>query len=295
MFFKRKVELENVNPETENMDNLEKKPYLSIGLSFGMLGIEILLALIFAPLVYFLPKYIGNDVSQLIYYVLMSGTALYILYSIRKKRSGEKSFSASFSYVYAIPFIILGGWALLFGAVDPLSELIPMPEFIKEAFAKSFNSAGIATFLMMVIAAPIFEELVYRGIILDGLLKRYSPFTAILVSSVLFGLIHLNPWQFVAGFIVGLFAGWVYYKTRNLTLTMILHATINFVGYLQIVYKDVFEKYETMMELYGGIKQYLFVITASIVLFVVCVLCLRKVFNKSSKALLRVENERNLN
>ena len=262
------------------MDNLEKLPYLSIGLGFGMLGIEILVALIFAPLDYFLPKYVGSDVSQLIYYVLMSGTALYILYSIRKKRSGEKSFSVSFSYVYAIPFIILGGWALVFGAVDPLSELIPMPEFIKAAFEKSFNSAGIATFIMMVIAAPIFEELIYRGIILDGLLKRYSPFTAILVSSILFGLIHLNPWQFIAGFIVGLFAGWIYYRTRNLTLTIILHATINLIGYFQIVYKDVLDKYETMMGLYGGLKQYFFVIIACAVLFVVCVVCSRKIFNK---------------
>jgi len=272
--------MENENSEIENMPKSENKKYLSIGLSFGMLGIELLAALIFAPLVYFLPKYVGEEASQLIYYVLISSTALYILYSIRKKRSSEKSFSVSFSYMYAIPFIILGGWVLIFGATDPLSDLIPVPEFLKDQFEKVEVYSGIATLFMMVIAAPIFEELVYRGIILDGLLKRYSPFTAILVSSLLFGLVHLNPWQFIPGFIIGLFAGWIYYRTRNLTLTMILHATINLVGYFQIVYKDVLGKYETVVELYGGLKQYFLVIIVCTTLFVVCVLCLRKIFNK---------------
>lgn len=257
--------------------------YLSIGLAFGMVGIEILLSFFLAPLNYFLPKFVGADVSQLIYYVLLSAIGLYILYLIRKKRSGETSFSVSFSYMSTIPFIILGGWVLTFGAVNPISDLIPVPEILREELDKLNNMAGVPTFFMMVIAAPIFEELIYRGIILDGLLKKYSPFVAILVSGVLFGLVHLNPWQFVAGFILGIFFGWIYYKTRNLTLTMILHAAINLVGYFQIVYSDVLEQYDTVIELYGGLRRYFIVIIACVAVFVICVLCLRKMFNKSKE------------
>jgi membrane protease YdiL (CAAX protease family) len=174
----------------------------------------------------------------------------------------------------------LGGWILMFGAIYPLADLIPVPEFLKVEPEKLGNMTGIASFLLMVIIAPVFEELVYRGIILDGLLKRYSAFTAIIVSSLLFGIVHLNPEQFIAGFIVGVFAGWIYYKTRNLMLTMILHATINLVGYFQNIYIDVILKYETIVELYGGLTRYIFIIIVCIALFVVCSLCLRKMFNK---------------
>ncbi len=289
---KKKVNTEDSrSSEIENVDNLEKKPYLSVGLGFGMLGIEILVALIFAPLNYILPKYVGEEVSQLIYYVLISSIGLYILCWIRKKKSNEKSFSISFSNMYAVPFIILGGWALLFGAIDPLADLIPVPEILKAEFEKLGNYTGVAAFFMMVIAAPIFEELIYRGIILDGLLKRYSAFTAILVSSILFGLIHLNPWQFVAGFIFGIFAGWIYYRTRNLTLTMILHAITNLVGYFQNVYRDFLSKYDNLIELYGGLTRYIFVIITCIALFVICVLCLRKTFNKSLNSRTKILNE----
>jgi membrane protease YdiL (CAAX protease family) len=256
------------------------KSYLSIGLSFGMLGIKILAALIFAPLVYILPKYVGEETSQLIYYVLMSITALYILCLIRKRKSNEKSFSVSFSNMSTIPFIILGGWFLLFGAIFPLVDLIPVPELIQAEFEKVGGGTGIASFLLMVIIAPVFEELVYRGIILDGLLKKYSALVAILISSLIFGIAHLNPWQFIPGFMVGAFAGWIYYRTKNLTLTMILHATVNLVGYFQIIYIDVISKYETVVDLYGGLTRYIFIIIACSVLFVGCILCLKKTFNK---------------
>lgn len=46
----------------------------------------------------------------------------------------------------------------------------------------------------MVIAAPVLEELIFRGMMLEGLLKKYSPVTSIIISSILFGVAHLNPW-----------------------------------------------------------------------------------------------------
>src|SRR5690606_30966839 len=79
----------------------------------------------------------------------------------------------------------------------------------------------------IVIAAPILEEVIMRGIILDGLLKRYSPVRSILFSSFLFGLLHLNPWQMVSAMVIGIFAGWVYYRTRSLALPILIHATNN--------------------------------------------------------------------
>jgi membrane protease YdiL (CAAX protease family) len=58
--------------------------------------------------------------------------------------------------------------------------------------------------------------LIYRGIVLEGLLKKYSPIFAILFSAFLFAIAHLNPWQFVVGMVMGIFNGWIYFKVRNL-------------------------------------------------------------------------------
>ncbi|MDD3331396.1 MAG: type II CAAX endopeptidase family protein [Bacteroidales bacterium] len=275
------------------MNHLENKSYLSVGLAIGMAGITILAALIFLPLTFVLPKYIGDELFQLIYYILVTGTSFFIVYLIRKKKTNEKSFAVSFPHIYIIPFLIMGSLALLFGIIFPLTELIPVPEFLKASFESMGKQKGIASFFLMVVIAPVLEELMYRGIILDGLLRRYSGVTAILVSSILFGIVHLNPWQFIPAFFVGVFSGWAYYKTRNLILTILIHSTINFVGYMERIFWTTFSQYENPVELYGGFIQYISIILICILLFVVCVLCLRKLFNKQNNLIRKKEFENN--
>ena len=67
---------------------------------------------------------------------------------------------------------------------------------------------------------------------LKGLLSKYSPVKSIVVASILFGIAHLNPWQFVSAFITGLFIGWIFYKTKNLIACIIVHMANNFLSIL---------------------------------------------------------------
>ena len=76
-------------------------------------------------------------------------------------------------------------------------------------------------FVQTVIIAPVFEETIYRGIILNGMLKKYSPKKAIIVSSLIFGLIHLNLPQGLNAFVLGLIIATVYYYTRSLYICML--------------------------------------------------------------------------
>lgn len=62
-----------------------------------------------------------------------------------------------------------------------------------------------------VLLAPVLEEIVFRGIMLDGFPKRYSPTKATLWSALFFGLIHLNPVQSVGAFMLGISLGWLHY------------------------------------------------------------------------------------
>ena len=59
--------------------------------------------------------------------------------------------------------------------------------------------------------------------VLRGLLTRLKPGWAIVVSALFFALIHMNPWQALNAFIIGVVMGYVYYKTGNLWLTMLIH------------------------------------------------------------------------
>ena len=80
-----------------------------------------------------------------------------------------------------------------------------------------------SSFLVTAIFAPFFEEWLCRGMILRGLLIKMKPAWAIVISALFFALIHMNPWQALNAFIIGVVMGVLYYKTGSLLLTMLIH------------------------------------------------------------------------
>jgi len=91
--------------------------------------------------------------------------------------------------------------------------------------------------LTAVIMAPIFEEIIFRGIIQKGMINNgMHPWKAIVLASVIFGLVHGNPWQFVGAVLLGCVLGLVYYKTKSLLLPMLLHGFNNLCSSILILY-----------------------------------------------------------
>jgi len=122
--------------------------------------------------------------------------------------------------VFAIP-----GMVMISG---PIANLIPVPDFFMEQLESIMTGGvGIFHFLTIVIAAAFFEEAIFRGIILDGFLRRYSPKKSILYSAFLFALVHLNPLQFPHTFILGIFIGWIYYRTKSIWPCIWIHLVNN--------------------------------------------------------------------
>ncbi|MDR0661503.1 MAG: CPBP family intramembrane metalloprotease [Prevotellaceae bacterium] len=122
--------------------------------------------------------------------------------------------------------------------LEPLNTLIvkllPMPDWVEEIFSSAFTPS-IATFIMVAIIAPLCEEILLRGVILRGLLNSSSPRKAIIWSAFLFALIHLNPWQGVFAFLIGLFLGWVYWKTRSIWTCIFIHFINNSLSFVGLV------------------------------------------------------------
>jgi len=78
--------------------------------------------------------------------------------------------------------------------------VIPIPESIRELLSQLTGKQNLgASLLLLVIVAPVTEELLLRGVVLDGFLRNYRRTTAVLLSALVFGLMHANPWQFVGG------------------------------------------------------------------------------------------------
>ena len=105
-------------------------------------------------------------------------------------------------------------------------DKVPLEEWVKEVEREMELHPYYEIFYGATVA-PIFEEIFMRGIILAGLLKKYSPKKAIIISAIIFGVWHFNIHQSVNATLIGLVLGIIYYKTNSLILCIVLHMTNN--------------------------------------------------------------------
>ena len=88
--------------------------------------------------------------------------------------------------------------------------------------------SGLAGALFVVVSGPIIEEICFRGLLLDSLLKtRCRPWVAIIISAVVFGLFHGLWAPFVTATLFGLLAGWLYWRTGSIIPGLIIHIANN--------------------------------------------------------------------
>ena len=100
--------------------------------------------------------------------------------------------------------------------------------FIADAFNLVMPAVPVwITLISVSVFAPLFEEWLCRGLVLRGLLQKTNPAAAIIISAIFFAVLHMNPWQALPAFLLGLLFGYVYYKTGSLKLTMLMHCVNN--------------------------------------------------------------------
>ena len=246
--------------------------------SFGIVGLVFVAMILFYPVQIALNDSIGLSPSFLIYYILAMGAPLMLMHFLKKKEEGSVKYLLKPNNIGVVLLLIVGTIALQWGVTSPIGTSIPMPEMFKQIFremAEQMNDGyGLLTVAVM---APFFEEFIFRGVMLDGLLKRKSTWAAILIIAALFGLVHLNPWQFVAAMIIGTFAGWVYSRTKSLIYCMIIHFVNNFTASVFMYFnKDAASMDVELHEMYGGMTNMYVIIAASIVIAAICISMLNK-------------------
>ena len=124
-------------------------------------------------------------------------------------------FFSSLLVISQFMFIIV-----FFGAPILISKNVMTPKFVLFVFSPIFF-------------APVVEEIIFRGLIQKHLLKKISPWLAILIASIVFALVHYKSnIAILQAFLSGIFTGFIYYRTDKIIICIIYHFVINLLAHL---------------------------------------------------------------
>lgn len=165
-------------------------------------------------------------------------------------------------------------WTVLFWCVvATLGSLIPS-SWLQELMPELPNTAEKAFDLVLKdrwgyfivgLLAPLSEELVFRGAILRELLKwKENPWIGIIISAMLFSLVHMNPVQMPHAFLVGILLGWLYYRTNSIIPGVTWHWVNNTIAYVMY---NLTNPDETLLEYFGSQQRVLMAVGFSLMIF----------------------------
>ncbi len=125
---------------------------------------------------------------------------------------------------------LLCGCAVVFSELDNLLRaFIPAPKMFTAPF-EQLASQGLTALVALSLCAPLTEEPLFRGLFLRSFCARYGVRRAILLSSLLFAALHMNPYQFTSAFFLGILFAWLTLRTGSLIPAILGHAFYNSQG-----------------------------------------------------------------
>ena len=244
-------------------------------------------------IVVFVSRYFGNIFAALImplaseldtvpFYLLDVAISVVFLYAIpiiaavfilKNPLKGKKPYSHTKYFGKAMGLFPAAYGAAIFvriltliaGAFLQGTDLEDSFNATSEALATPNMATAVILFVQLTVIAPIFEELWFRGLVLESL-RPYGNGFAIFISALLFGMTHANFEQFFYATTIGIVLGYIAVSTGSLVTTTIMHAILNSIsGIMLLLAAD------------EGVGDYLLaaqrgeegVITASVVLYII--------------------------
>jgi len=124
------------------------------------------------------------------------------------------------------------GFCLFIGAtlahLYSLGDAADYAHEVQQVLGEAQAQLGLlALILVIAVLAPVSEELLFRGLILQGLRARMQTWMAAVLSSLLFAVLHLHPAHFSITFLLGLLCAWTVIRFRSIWPAIILHASYN--------------------------------------------------------------------
>ncbi len=200
-------------------------------------GDGILLFSVGLVILFYASGIIASFTSNIVISVFIIQTIIFILpvsYCIYTRSSIVETFSLrKFSLKYlliGIPLVIISLF-LVIVIQNILLMLIPSLATFVEQFSDLivFNNFFLQVLCIAILPA-ICEEVFFRGFLLKAFKVDKKPFFAILVTSILFGIYHMNILQLVTGFFLGGTLGYITYKSKSIYPAILLHFLNNFLA-----------------------------------------------------------------
>ena len=89
--------------------------------------------------------------------------------------------------------------------------------------------------LVVIVGAPIVEEIVYRGVVQPGLVASWGRTVGIVATAALFAAIHMQPVELPGLFVFALVLGWARHSTGTIGLSIVTHMAFNATGLALVV------------------------------------------------------------
>jgi len=272
-----------------------KKRFPTFGHFLIILLFFILFSLPFGIIQTFLPKKYNGWLILLGYIIPMILTIWTTRVAFERK--GKLNYKPDYWSVFPVvvlvsyAFLIVGEFSI-FLLPEPAGFWKKLFDMLNQSLEEIFNNK-ILGFIMIAVAAPILEETLFRGVLLKALLKKFNPWTAILLSAIAFGLFHMNPWQFLYATVLGIWLGYMYWKTNSLFYPIVIHMLLNGTAFFASQYVDTAAT-EGLVEHLSGkdLTRFLIAVGWSIVLILMAYIYLEKYFkNKPEQIVLATQNK----
>lgn len=102
---------------------------------------------------------------------------------------------------------------------------------IDQILVSLFRHAPAGAVMLVSVLAGVGEELLFRGVLQDGLALVSGPWIALAAASMLFGLAHaITPGYFLVATVMGLYLGLLYLQSGNLLIPIVVHALYDWIA-----------------------------------------------------------------
>ena len=181
------------------------------------------------------------QIAGTISYVIMAGIILalidhegkteYLRSLFKFPNISRLKFGGLVIFILILDFVLVLGYSVIYDSIGTIPE---GGDLFFDANSANSPLILILIFISLAISAPLIEELIFRGYILDSLRTNYSDLFSIFTSGILFGFMHWDPlfgffdiYQTGAATIGGFLYGWLRIKTGSLWPSIICHSIWN--------------------------------------------------------------------
>lgn len=240
-----------------------------------------------------LDDFLNYSISLLPMYVI----GIHVLLSYLKKIPTDRVEGEKIGFLRMLKFFFISLPIMYLGNMMSLGIMYLVEDLTGKTAVSNISemiesSNPLMLILFVVIIGPAIEEIIFRKLLIDRTVK-YGEKNAVILSAVMFGLFHMNLFQFFYATALGVIFGYMYVRSRKLRYTIILHMIINFMGsvvavllgggeengVLRLIQEGKMEEIPTdqflQLVLFGAYS--IFLVIASIVGIVLIILNIRKI------------------